>query len=251
MKRILSSILLCLFTFSAWAQQGNELMSLADRLERFGREIPQEKVFLHMDNTCYFLGDTIWFSAYTRQTNADKPSSLSNVLYVELFNEDGYLVERKLIEMKQGHGSGFFALSQPLMYSGFYELRAYTRWQLNWGCFEHQHSHASKDWFLNKDTTIIGAYDDIVQPLVVDDDFDYVLFTDCIKEVSSVQSLSHVQLFVTPWTSASQASLFITNSRSLLKLMSIKLMMPSSHLILCHPLLLLPPNPPSIRVFSN
>ena len=137
--------------FSAWAQQGNELISLAERLERFGKEIPQEKVFLHMDNTCYFLGDTIWFSAYTRQTNADKPSSLSNVLYVELFNEDGYLVERKLIEMKEGHGNGYFALSQPLMYSGFYELRAYTRWQLNWGCFEHQHSHASKDWFLNKE----------------------------------------------------------------------------------------------------
>ena len=56
---------------------------------------------------------------------------------------------------------------------------------------------------------------------------------------------------VTPWTVAHQASLSITNSRSLLKLMSIKLVMPSSHLILCHPLLLLPPIPPSIRVFSN
>ena len=56
---------------------------------------------------------------------------------------------------------------------------------------------------------------------------------------------------MTPWTAAHQASLSITNSRSLLKLMSIKLVMPSSHLILCHPLLLLPPIPPSIRVFSN
>ena len=68
---------------------------------------------------------------------------------------------------------------------------------------------------------------------------------------SSVQSLSRVWLFVTPWTAARQASLSITNSRSLLKLMSIKLVMPSSHLILCHPLLFLPPIPPSIRVFSN
>ena len=68
---------------------------------------------------------------------------------------------------------------------------------------------------------------------------------------SSVQSLSRVRLFATPWITACQASLSITNSRSLPKLMSIELVMPSSHLILCHPLLLLPPIPPSIRVFSN
>ena len=68
---------------------------------------------------------------------------------------------------------------------------------------------------------------------------------------SSVQSLSHVRLFVTPWIAARQASLSITNSWSLLKLMPIKSVIPSSHLILCHPLLLLTPIPPSIRVFSN
>ena len=69
--------------------------------------------------------------------------------------------------------------------------------------------------------------------------------------LSSVQSLSRVQLFATPWTAAQQASLSITNSRSLLKLMSIKSVMPSNHLILCRPLLLLPSIFPSIRVFSN
>ena len=68
---------------------------------------------------------------------------------------------------------------------------------------------------------------------------------------SSVQSLSRVQLFATPWITARQASLSITNSWSLLKLMSIKSVMPSSYLILCRPLLLLPPIPPSIRVFSS
>ena len=70
-------------------------------------------------------------------------------------------------------------------------------------------------------------------------------------DVSSVQSLSRVQLFVTLWTAACQASLSITNSRSLLKLMSIESVMPSNHLILCRPLLFLPSIPPSIRVFSN
>ena len=70
-------------------------------------------------------------------------------------------------------------------------------------------------------------------------------------QFSSVQSLSHIQIFVTPWTAALQAPLSITNSQSLLKLMSIESVMPSNHLILCRPLLLLPSVSPSIRVFSN
>ena len=71
------------------------------------------------------------------------------------------------------------------------------------------------------------------------------------RRISSVQSLSHVWLFVTPWTAAHQASLSITSSCSLTKLMSIKSVMPSNHLILCCPLLLLPSFFPSIRVFSK
>ena len=70
-------------------------------------------------------------------------------------------------------------------------------------------------------------------------------------QFSSLQSLSRVRLFATPWIAARQASLSITSSRSSLRLTSIKSVMPSSHLILCHPLHLLPPIPPSIRVFSN
>ena len=71
------------------------------------------------------------------------------------------------------------------------------------------------------------------------------------ESVESVQSLSRVQLFATPWIATRQASLSITNSRSSHKLMSIDSVMPSSHLILCCPLFLLPPIPPSIRVFSS
>ena len=70
-------------------------------------------------------------------------------------------------------------------------------------------------------------------------------------QFSSVQLLSHLQLFVTPWIAAPQVSLSITISQTSLKLTSIESVMPSSHLILCHPFLLLPPIPPSIRVFSN
>ena len=72
-----------------------------------------------------------------------------------------------------------------------------------------------------------------------------------MNQLSSVQSLTRVWLFATPWTAARQASLSIINSQSLCKLMSIESVMPSNHLILCHPLLLLPSIFPSIRVFSN
>ena len=72
-----------------------------------------------------------------------------------------------------------------------------------------------------------------------------------VRQFSSVQSLSHVWLFATPWTAAHQASLSINNSWSLLKVMFIKSVMPSNHLILCHPFLLLPSMFSSIRVFSN
>ena len=84
--------------------------------------------------------------------------------------------------------------------------------------------------------------------LCVSHKFLYVLFS---VQFISVQSLSQVWLFVTPWIAAHQASLSITDSQSSLRLTSIESMMPSSHLIICRPLLLLPPIPPSFRIFSN
>ena len=88
----------------------------------------------------------------------------------------------------------------------------------------------------------------IMNSLLANSDFNWIKWG---KWFSSVQLLSHVRLFATPWTSAHQASLSITNSQSPPKPMSIELMMPSNHLILCRPLLLLPSIFPSIRVFSN
>ncbi len=121
----------------------------ADRLARFGNAIPQEKVFVHMDNTCYFLGDTIWYKAYTRRTDQDVPSNVSRVLYAELYNQDGYLVERQILRMQHGEGHGNFVLTDTL-YGGFYELRAYTRWQLNWGQTQHPHTKYAEEWFFNR-----------------------------------------------------------------------------------------------------
>jgi len=126
-----------------------DFAEVAARQAAFGKTIPQEKVYVHLDNTSYCLGDTIWFAAYLRQTTDDKPSRASGVLYVELLDNDGYLVERKVTEMAGGSGNGFFALNKDIQYAGYYELRAYTRWQLNWGVFERRHSSASKGWFVN------------------------------------------------------------------------------------------------------
>ena len=142
-------ILFFLLPILAFAEE-SALEKLASRQAAFGRTIPQEKVFIHMDNTSYQLGDTIWFSAYTRRTDTDKPSDVSGVLYVELYGQEGYMIERKLIQMKEGRGSGFFALSRYIQYAGFYELRAYTRWQLNWGRFERKHTEKIKEWFPTK-----------------------------------------------------------------------------------------------------
>lgn len=124
---------------------------LVERLRAFGRTIPQEKVYIHMDNTSYQLGDTIWFSAYTRRTDRALPSNVSGVLYVELYGQDGYMIERKLIQMHNGCGEGFFALNKMIQYAGLYELRAYTRWQLNWGIYERKHSPYAYMWFDSKE----------------------------------------------------------------------------------------------------
>ena len=142
-------LLFFLLPFLAHAEE-SALEKLAQRQAAFGRTIPQEKVFIHMDNTSYQIGDTIWFTAYLRRTDTNRPSDVSGVLYVELFGQEGYMIERKLIQMKEGRGSGFFALNRYIQYAGFYELRAYTRWQLNWGRFERKHTEKIKEWFPSK-----------------------------------------------------------------------------------------------------
>ena len=120
-----------------------------EHLELFGRNIPQEEVFIHMDNTCYFAGDTLFFKAYVRRSDTGKLTNLSQLLYAELWNQEGYMLERHLVKLKDGQGTGSFVLGDSL-YGGFYELRAYTRWQLNWGEYQHPHTWPAEQWFFNK-----------------------------------------------------------------------------------------------------
>ena len=120
-----------------------------EHLDLFGRNIPQEEVFLHLDNTCYFVGDTLYFKAYVRRSDTGKLTNLSQLLYTELWNQEGYMLERHLVKLKEGQGTGSFVLGDSL-YGGFYELRAYTRWQLNWGEYQHPHTWPAEQWFFNK-----------------------------------------------------------------------------------------------------
>lgn len=142
--------LLCILTLlvAATGLRAQSLDDYADRLQKFGSNIPQEKVFLHMDNSNYFIGDTIWYKAYTMLSTGGL-SKLSGLLYVELLNHDGFLVERQNIKLENGQGCGCFVLLDSL-YSGYYELRAYTRWQLNWGLTEHPHTEYAEKWFYSK-----------------------------------------------------------------------------------------------------
>lgn len=148
MRRIASFIFLCILSWRAVAQNPTTLDGWAQRLKLFGEKVQQEEVFLHMDNSCYYLGDTLYYKAYMRLSDG-RPSPLSRLLYVELLNQDGYLVERQRVEMTNGQGHGSFVLLDTL-YGGYYELRAYTRWQLNWGCTEHPHTRNAERWFFSR-----------------------------------------------------------------------------------------------------
>ena len=142
-------ILFSLFILTCFAASSQSVDSLYRKVEGFGIGLPQEKVYLHLDNTCYFVGDTIWYKGYVTRSDKGTLTDLSKILYVELLTPDGYLVERQQLEMPEGTAQGTFVLTDSL-YSGYYELRAYTRWMLNFGRYEHPHSESVEDAFYNK-----------------------------------------------------------------------------------------------------
>ena len=109
----------------------------------------QEKVYIHMDNNCYFKGDTIWYKAYVVRADNHRYTDMSRILYVELVSPDGLVVERQqLIVSDKGYGCGDFVLEDSL-YSGFYELRAYTKWMLNFCVTTHPYDRKDREQFYN------------------------------------------------------------------------------------------------------
>ena len=123
-----------------------------DSLETLLKEktVKQEKIYIHTDNNCYFVGDTIWYKAYVVNADNLKPTTYSKVLYVELLTPDGYLVERQQLYIREdGTTTCQFALSDSL-YSGYYEVRAYTKWQLNFNRKIRPHSSQNRFEFYSK-----------------------------------------------------------------------------------------------------
>ena len=110
----------------------------------------QEKVYVHTDNECYFVGDTLWYKAYVVRADRLVPTDMSRILYVELLSPDGLLVERQhIIISPTGYTCGQFVLPDSL-YSGYYELRAYTRWMLNFNTGYQRYSKQDTWYFYNQ-----------------------------------------------------------------------------------------------------
>ena len=108
------------------------LQQFVRNIDSFNYNFPQEKVYLHFDNTGYFQGENIWFKAYVMRDDKDSLTDMSKVLYVELLNPGGDVLQRHKLYIKDGQADGNISLDN-LLHSGFYEVRAYTRYMTNWG----------------------------------------------------------------------------------------------------------------------
>ena len=143
-------LLLLLLTTLCQSITAGNIDDIRQALEDASRTQVQEKVYLHTDNQCYFVGDTLWYKAYVVRADNLHLTDMSRLLYVELLSPDGMLVERQTIVVNpKGYTCGQFALTDSL-YSGYYELRAYTRWMLNFNVREHYY-RTDETWsFYNK-----------------------------------------------------------------------------------------------------
>lgn len=134
MNRLLKAIiaLFAIFSGTVSLTAQSKIDSVAYRAMQIGKVMQQERVFLHFDNNSYYLGETVWFKAYVSFGSNNRPSILSKVLYVELVAPEGYVVETKKYKLDdKGSCHGEFELNELLL-SGYYEIRAYTRYMLNW-----------------------------------------------------------------------------------------------------------------------
>ena len=126
--------------FSAMTEKedGQQTTGDGQPTAKWKNALPQEKVYLHLDNTGYFKGETIWFKTYVVRTDTERRGNLSSVLYVDLVSPTGDVMAHKKIYVTHGIGAGSITLDNAVMPTGFYELRAYTRYMTNWSknaCF--------------------------------------------------------------------------------------------------------------------
>ncbi|MGE4433528.1 MAG: hypothetical protein AB7D40_05860 [Bacteroidales bacterium] len=121
----------CLSTMHAATDSSSGPALREAHVQRFMEQYPQEKVYLHFDNTTYILGDTIWYACYVTHATEQTATSISRVLYVELLSPEGIVVDSRKLNIVDGRCHGEFVLD--VGYSGYYEVRAFTRYMLNWG----------------------------------------------------------------------------------------------------------------------
>ena len=137
-KAFFITTLFILCTVNAYAQSSDTIFSRYFRYaQNFADSYPREKVSLHLDNASYYLGDTIWFKAYVVTAEQNLPTTISKPLYVELLDQLGNAVERQIIQLTDGEGTGQIILNNTF-FTGYYEMRAYTKWMLafdNPSCF--------------------------------------------------------------------------------------------------------------------
>ena len=135
MRRFVAAILLMCVVLCVHGQADTAVVNIQRylaNLHAFNQVHPQEKVYLHLDNRSYYIGDTIWFKAYVTNATTLKFTDISRILYVELLNDKGVEMETKKLRIENGQCYGEFALKEHY-FTGYYELRAYTRNMLNFG----------------------------------------------------------------------------------------------------------------------
>lgn len=151
---LLSLLLACsMLTVSAQTPNAKRILNQIQRSMRSSLFLPQEKVYLHFDNTGYFQGETMYFKAYLLRTDTGLQSDLSHVLYVDLLTPNGSIVARRKLKVTNGLAEGDITLDNILL-TGYYEVRAYTRYMTNWGtnaCF-------SRVFPIYKQPRIAGQY---------------------------------------------------------------------------------------------
>ena len=127
------------------------LSQYVQNIETFNRILPQEKVYLHFDNTAYYIGDTLWFAAYVVTAPDHRPTPLSRVLHVQLITREGTVMDTRVLKISEdGRCHGQFVLKSEYA-SGYYEVRAYTLYMLNFGNIQWDYEKEAAAFFFNEE----------------------------------------------------------------------------------------------------
>ena len=140
--RLYTIAILFIYSLFLCAQQSftptDSVMAYMFNAMQFSKAVPQEKVYLHLDNTGYFMKERLWYKAYVVRADNNLPTDMSRVLYVELLTPDGYIIKKQKLHVDDNGEAHGDIMLDSIFATGFYEIRAYTRYMMNWGddnCF--------------------------------------------------------------------------------------------------------------------